>query len=113
MYMKMTISKVGYFLTVLLTLAGCAVLTSGYGKFITDEMVTKNFEAFQIDPDMNYYTSGSDTYPSAIMGLKKKFTLDNDLWKPLKPDPKAFRELVQNMQDIVYMGHESLPRGFT
>ena len=111
--MKMTISKVGYFLSSLLILAGCAALTSGYGRFLTDETVTKNFEAFQIDPDMNYYTSGSDTYPSAILGLKKKFILDNDLWKPLKSNPWSFKELVQNMQDKVYMGSKSLPRGFT
>ena len=109
----MTISKTGYFLTGLVILAGCAVWTSGYGKFVNDETVRMNFETFQMDPDMIYYISGSDTYPSAIMGLKKKFTLDNDLWRPLKPESKLFKELVQNMQAKVYMEHKSFLRGFT
>jgi hypothetical protein len=48
---------------------------------------------------MNYYASGPhEAYPIAIMGLKKQYVLDNDLWRPLPPDPKLFKELIKSMQ---------------
>ncbi len=78
-------------------LFGCAALTRNYGTFVPDDSVTRHFESFQMDPDMNYYFSGSSSYPNAIMGLKKEYVLDNDLWRPVKPDPKVFHDLIEGM----------------
>jgi hypothetical protein len=83
----------------ILVLCGCAAMLSGYGTNVLDDKVWDKFENFQIDPDMNYYASGpQDAYPIVIMGLKKQYVLDNDLWKPLPPDPKLFKSLIQRMQ---------------
>jgi hypothetical protein len=69
-----------------------------YGNIIPDTAVTKAFEAFQIDPDMNYYYSGSGVHPNAIMGLKRNYVLDADLWKPIEAQPTIFKELIIGMQ---------------
>ena len=84
-------------LTFVILSAGCAALTRGYGTFVPDESVARYFENYQMDPDMNYYFSGSDVYPNVIMGLRKEYVLDNDLWRPIKRDPMIFKDLVQGM----------------
>jgi hypothetical protein len=81
-----------------MVLSGCATVMHDFGKIVPDNRVTKDFEMYQMDPDMNYYFSGSEAYPNAIIGLKKKYVLDNDLWKPIKPDPQTFTRMVSDMQ---------------
>lgn len=83
----------------------------GYGTFVSDQVVERNFENFQIDPDMNYYFSGSDVYPTVIIGLKKQYLLDYDLWRPLKSDPTLFKNLVSDMQSKARESGQ-LQRGF-
>lgn len=92
-------------------LSGCALMMRGYGTFALDQMTEKNFESFQLDSDMNYYFSGSDVYPSVIMGLKKQYVLDNDLWRPLPSDPKLFKSLITDMQQRARDSGQ-LQRGF-
>jgi hypothetical protein len=41
--------------------------------------VTKAFEKYQVNSNYNYYISGSDVYPNAIIGLDKALTLEPDL----------------------------------
>ena len=96
-------SRILKFLTLALLLAlmtGCAAFRASYGDIVPDTAAEKQFEAFKLDPDTLYYFSGSAAHPTAIMGLKKAYALDNDLWKPIKPDPDDFKEFVQSMQDI-------------
>ncbi|MDD5712884.1 MAG: hypothetical protein PHY31_09050, partial [Smithellaceae bacterium] len=47
-------------------------------------------------PNLNYYYSGREAYPDAILGLNKQYTLDSDFWVPIKTD--AFRGLVAGMK---------------
>jgi len=96
----------------ILVLCGCAALLSGFGTNVLDQVVWDKFETFQIDPDMNYYASGPhDAYPIVIIGLKKQYELDNDLWRPLAPDPKLFKSLIQRMQFESQKIHQA-QRGF-
>jgi len=75
---------------------GCAGVH--YGNIVPDTDATKAFEAFQIDPDMNYYYSGPDAYPNALIGVKKSYLLDSDLWKTIEAQPKVFKALIMAMQ---------------
>lgn len=84
-------------LFVVFLLAGC--LGGRYGNIFPDGQVSKDFEAFKIDPGMNYYYSGPDLYPNALIGLKKEYVLDSDLWKPIKPTPESFRDMILHMQE--------------
>jgi len=86
-------------IAVLLLCMGCAgTFFKNYGGLTPDTYATKAFETYQINPNYNYYISGSVVYPNALMGLEKTCTLDSDLWKKIEPTPQEFRELVQNMQ---------------
>jgi hypothetical protein len=86
-------------IVVLLFCMGCTgTFFKNYGGIAPDRDATKAFETYQINPDFNYYTSGSFVYPNALMGLEKTYILDSDLWKKIEPTPQEFREIIQNMQ---------------
>jgi hypothetical protein len=74
------------------------VLTKNWGKIVQDEQVRKSFETYSVSTDMNYYISGSDVYPFAILGLNKDYTLDSDLWKQVELTQALLQELVMDMQ---------------
>ena len=69
-----------------------------YGKIRPNGDVTEAYNRFELDPDRNYYISGSDVHPNAIIGIDKAWTLESDLWKKKDLDPQSMKELVQNMQ---------------
>jgi len=82
-----------------LLIAGCSVFMSkNWGSIRPDTDATNAFEKFQINAKLNYYISGSDVYPTSILGLNKTYTLDTDLWKKIEMTPELFSELVTNMQ---------------
>jgi hypothetical protein len=80
------------------SLWGCAGSFKGSGTIRPDRSVTKAFETFQINPNYNYYYTGSDVYPIALIGLDKKFKIEPDLWKKLEPVPKDFKDMISQMQ---------------
>ena len=68
-----------------LLLAGCStVMFKNWGSIRPDIDATNDFEKFQINANLNYYISGSDVYPTSILGLNKAYTLDTDLWKQIE-----------------------------
>ena len=102
--MRRAIQKYGILILGILVLSGCTSMLNGYGTNVLDETVWDKFENFEIDPGMNYYASGpQDLYPIVIMGLKKQYVLDNDLWRSIPPDPKLFKDLIKRMtiQEVI------------
>jgi hypothetical protein len=91
-------SRVWLALTAVLILAltGCASFKMR-GSLQADQAVDRSFERFEFRQDMNYYSSGSDSYPNALMGLDKQYTLESDLWKKVE-SAATFKEMVQGMQ---------------
>jgi hypothetical protein len=61
---------------------------------------------------MNYYYSGPDAYPNALIGVKKEYVLDNDLWKPIDPDPSVFKKTLYWMQNDPRYHSSGYKRGF-
>jgi hypothetical protein len=98
---KLFLSSFFIMLTLLmLSCLGCAGLFTGrYGTIAPDTNAANAFESFEVSADLNYYITGPDDYPIALMGLNKKYTLDSVLWKKIHPSPETFRELVLQMQD--------------
>jgi len=91
---------------------GCASLHSGsYGKITPDQKVTQGFENYQVNPDLNYYISGSDAYPHAIIGIDKNHTLKSELWKKREFTPETLKNLVEDMKFRVMEFYET-PNGF-
>lgn len=78
--------------------ASGTALTKKWGKITPDTDVKNYFETYHINPEMNYYISGSDVYPNAILGLNKAFTLDSTLWKKVELTEAKLQELVTDMK---------------
>jgi len=84
-------------------LVGLILLFSGrlrerYGTLQPSSIVTRAYERYELNPDLVYYTSGSDAFPCALMGIDRRFSLVSELWKQRDFSPETFRETVRNMQ---------------
>ena len=98
---------------VILLSFGCAGLLNGnYGKIVPDGNVMHAFESYQVNPDLNYYISGSDVYPNAIMGIDKRYSLNSTLWKKVEFTPQTLKSLVDDMKAKVSEINQTL-HGFT
>jgi hypothetical protein len=82
-----------------------------YGELRPSKEVTDAFEIFRIDPGKEYYLSGSDVYPNAIIGIEKSHMLETDLWKKKDLTVEGMKELVGNMHSKA-MEHMAFLQGF-
>ena len=78
--------------------AGNTALTKNWGKIVPDTEVKIFFETYQVNYDFNYYISGSDVYPNAILGLNKAYLLDSTLWKKIEMTEALLKGLVTDMK---------------
>jgi len=69
-----------------------------YGKIQPSREVAEAYEGYRVESHLTYYSSGSDIYPTAVIGIGKTWTLASDLWKPRDLSPPGMREMVQNMR---------------
>jgi hypothetical protein len=81
------------------------------GELRPSREATHAFEAFRVDPGKEYYLSGPDVYPNAIIGIDKSRTLETDLWKKRDLTGDGMKELVGNMRSRA-MEHMTFPKGF-
>ncbi|MGZ6193511.1 MAG: hypothetical protein ACXWME_12570 [Syntrophales bacterium] len=80
--------------------SGCASMQlKNYGSIVADGRVMEAFDKFQVNPNYDYFYSGSEVYPNAVMGLDKSYTLESDLWKKVDMTPAKLREIVTSMKD--------------
>lgn len=82
---------------VMVCLSGCTGFLRGNGAVNQSPSVTAAFETFQINPNYNYYYSGSYVYPNALIGLDKKYKIEPELWKKMDA-PKDFKDIITQMQ---------------
>jgi hypothetical protein len=96
-----------FYLILPILFCGCAGNLKGYGSIRPDRNVTKAFEAFQVNSDFNYYYSGADDYPNALIGLEKKNRLEPDnLWKRMASKQTGFKDVIKQMQSrALTIGH--------
>ena len=87
---------------VLLSTTTCAYFKN-YGKFVPNADVTAAFNKAEISPDLNYYITGSDTFPRSILGLNKAYILDSNLWKKVELKPEELSELTTRMRQRAIM----------
>ena len=85
-------------LILLLTLGCAGWRMSGYGHIDPNRDITQSFESYEVKPELNYYISGRDIYPTAIIGIDKRYTLVSKMWKKREFTPETFKKLVLNMQ---------------
>jgi hypothetical protein len=76
-----------------LMLTGCG---GTYGKFVYDEAVDQVFEDLKVLPEHDYYFSGPDSNPRAIIAIDKRYTLVSSLWKPVEMTEAQLKSWVKN-----------------
>ena len=70
-----------------------------YGKLRPSREATVAYESFRVDSGRNYYLSGPDLYPNAIMGIDKSRMVVSDLWKKQDLSAEEMKRLVENMRN--------------
>jgi hypothetical protein len=71
-----------------------------FGRISFSSETTRAFETYSINEDFNYYISGPDTYPSAIIGLHRDYRIDpQSLWKRVEMTPEMMQKIVSSMKE--------------
>lgn len=82
------------------------------GRIVPDRDAALIFEKKQCGGDFHYYYSGSELYPSALMGLRKDIKLEDDtLWKKISMTPDRCLDTVSHIQTRA-LGLSLFPYGF-
>ena len=83
-YKRSQIYVTGFLMVILILVSGCVTTTGDFGRLVHNDKVTQTFEDFKVNPDYQYYYSGTITYPRAVVGISKNFTMDSELWTPIE-----------------------------
>lgn len=74
-------------------------LFRNYGQILPGGEVTRDLENGVFHPELRYYTSGSDLYPNALIGLHRDYRLDPEtLWKEVAMTSEKLRGIVGFMK---------------
>ena len=88
----------GLLILALMTLfSGCF---ENYGRLRLSKEVDQTFENAIILPDYNYYYSGPDARPWAILGIKKSYKLQTSQWKKVDLSPEQLKSWILFMSDF-------------
>jgi len=89
----------------LLIFTGCATPISG--RLQSSPEVTEVFKSSQIVADHQYYVSGFQRIPYAIIAVDNNFQLRSDRWKPINLDSTSLNQLIYRMEHVYSLN----PRG--
>jgi hypothetical protein len=94
-------------------LSSCAGLwPDRIGGIVLDREAALIFEKKQCGGDYQFYYSGSDLYPSALMGVRKDIRLEDDTpWKKVDMTPERCVDMVSHIQTRA-LGLGLFPYGF-
>ena len=82
-----------------LAFAGCSATASG--RLQNSPEVTKVFQSYQILPNHQYYISGFQNIPFAIIAIDNNYQLRPSRWKPIDMNTSGLSQLIYRM-DMVY-----------
>ncbi|MBA4397395.1 MAG: hypothetical protein C0394_08435 [Syntrophus sp. (in: bacteria)] len=94
-------------------LSSCAGLwPDRIGGIVPDREAALIFEKKQCGGGYQYFYSGSDLYPSALMGIRKGISLESGtLWKKIDMTPERCLDMVSHIETRA-LGLGLLPYGF-
>jgi hypothetical protein len=91
--------------TMAVIFTGCSAPLSG--RLQSSPEVTKVFKRSQILPDHQYYISGFQRVPYAIIAVDNKYQLRAGPWKPIDMDSTSLNQLIYRMEHVYSLN----PRG--
>lgn len=80
-------------------LLGCAGSLQNYGSYTPDTDATLLFESGEPSILYNYYYSGPESGPTAILGVKKDYILEERLWQKIDSESGAYGKLLEGMRN--------------
>lgn len=91
--------SVSFFAVIFVFTLVMSCVGASYGGLRLSNEVNKIFESYQVLENYNYYYSGSDNRPDAILGVHKNYTLRSELWKSVELTPDQLKLWVNMMTD--------------
>jgi hypothetical protein len=88
----------------LIILGGC---TNNYGRISRNADVTRAFEQGVAQDGYNYYYSGREGSPYALIGIDKQYQVPSKLWEPFVPSA----EVLQRKATFIYHYQDERPYG--
>ena len=82
---------------VLAFLAGCS---ANYGRLEINSAVEQSFRNYDMLDQYQYYYSGRENKPSAIIGIDPTFQFSSEFWKAI--EPSQFKTMVGRMKPADY-----------
>lgn len=101
--MGSTSIKITAFLAFTLCLAATPLgaFLSSYGNLSPNREVTKMFEAFKVLDGYRYYISGPEEMPRGIIGVKKGYAVQSDLWREVNLAGEGLERYVRGVRSNV------------
>lgn len=94
-----------------LNIAGCSGF-GNYGRILPSGEVDREMDEAAVHAELRYYTTGSDLYPNALIGLHRDYRIDPETqWKEVAMTPEKLREIVGYMKAKAREFHQ-YPYGF-
>ena len=85
--------------------AGCAATSSG--RLQSSQEITEMFKNSRILPDHQYYVSGFQRVPYAIIAVDNNYQLRSSRWQAINLDSTALNQLIYRMEHVYSLN----PRG--
>jgi hypothetical protein len=71
--------------------------TKKYGWFHLDKEVSRSFQAGVVLKGYQYYYSGREPMPYAIVGIEKGYTIISPYWVSFEPEPDRLKKMSGNI----------------
>ena len=84
---------------------GCA---ENYGRLQRSQEVNELFKSYKALPDYQYYYSGPDGRPDAIMGIQKEYTLESTQWRQINTSEDTLKKGI----DAINFHHSTSVRNY-
>jgi hypothetical protein len=110
---KAKFNKYGYkkstfqFAVIIGLLAVVTACSHNYGGFALNAEVTQDFKTGVVRADLDYYYSGRDTMPYAIIGIEPGYSVPSRYWTAFDPQSQQLK----NMSGNIYGKHRREPQG--
>ncbi len=80
-----------------------------YGKLRPGDSTTESLQSRREVPDLDYYYSGPESHPLAIIGVEKKFQFDSAKhWVRIGPGQDSLKRMMDGMQSRALQLNQNL-----
>jgi len=78
---------------------GMVACSDSYGRLSRSNAISRIFESHEVLPDHNYYTTGPQARPTAILAIHRSYKLKSGLWRSVEMTTPRLKHAVDAMTD--------------